>query len=152
MVGRASAFSHGSPNKNTNHQLYIGVYGQDAWRLSDRLTANIGLRWDPYLGTVWDRGTISNFSLGELQGGHPQHQLPERPARTAVPGRQGVPRGQVRHEQAVRQRVAARGSRLGRQGRQPHGHRSSYALNYDFPGGAFQQPAANVPPSTTASR
>jgi hypothetical protein len=50
-----SSFGANSPNINTNHQWYVGVYGQDAWRATDRMTLNLGLRWDPYLGTVWER-------------------------------------------------------------------------------------------------
>ena len=146
MLGRASAFSHGSPNKNTNHQLYIGVYGQDAWRLSDRLTANIGLRWDPYLGTVWDRGTISNFSLENYKAGIRSTSFPNAPPGLLFPGDKGFPEGKSGTNKQFGNVSPRVGLAWDVKGDSRTAIRSSYALNYDFPGGAFQQPAANVPP------
>ena len=44
-------------------QTYIGIYGQDSWRLRDRVTVNFGLRWEPFFGQNIRNGAISNFSL-----------------------------------------------------------------------------------------
>jgi outer membrane receptor protein involved in Fe transport len=146
LIGRASAFSHSSPNKNTNHQWYIGVYGQDTWRLGERLTANLGLRWDPYLGTVWKRGTISNFSLDNYKAGVRSRSFPNAPPGLLFPGDTGFPEGKT----GTRRQYGNLSPRLGlawdARGDGRTAVRSSYALNYDFPGGAFQQAAANVPP------
>ncbi|PYR82028.1 MAG: hypothetical protein DMF87_03155 [Acidobacteria bacterium] len=48
LTGQASTLTHGTPSILHNYQWYTGVYGQDAWRASDRLTLNVGLRWEPY--------------------------------------------------------------------------------------------------------
>src|SRR5678815_4143447 len=44
LTGQASTLTHGTPSILHNYQWYVGVYGQDAWRASDRLTLNLGLR------------------------------------------------------------------------------------------------------------
>ena len=38
-------FGFGNPNLTANNQEY-GIYGQDTWTVSPRLTVNLGLRWD----------------------------------------------------------------------------------------------------------
>ena len=79
LIGRMSSFGHSSPQINTNHQWYIGVYSQDAWRVSDRVTLNLGFRWDPYMGTVWENGTISNFSHDNYSDGIRSTSFPNAP-------------------------------------------------------------------------
>ena len=91
LTGRMSSFGPSSPKVNTNHQWYIGVYAQDAWRASDRVTLNLGLRWDPYLGTVWENGTISNFSLDNYRNRVKSTSFPNAPAGLLFPGDPGFP-------------------------------------------------------------
>ena len=103
-------------NINTNHQWYMGVYGQDTWRVGDRVTLNLGLRWDPYFGTVWENGTISNFSIDNFRAGVRSTSFPNAPAGLLYPGDAGFPAGQDRNASAVREPLAARGSGVGREG------------------------------------
>ena len=91
LIGQMSSFSHSSPQVNTNHQWYIGVYSQDAWRVSERVTLNLGLRWDPYMGTVWENGTISNFSHDNYGAGVRSTSFPNAPAGLLYPGDSGFP-------------------------------------------------------------
>ena len=85
LTGQMSNFGHGSPNVNTNHQWYLGVYGQDTWRVGNKVTLNLGLRWDPYFGTVWQERHDLELLDRQLPRRHPQHQLPERAGRSALP-------------------------------------------------------------------
>ena len=62
LVGQVSTLTHGTPSILHNYQWYIGTYAQDAWTASDRVTLNLGLRWEPYFGTWSKNGAISNFS------------------------------------------------------------------------------------------
>ena len=59
--------------------MVLGVYGQDAWRASDRLTLNLGLRWEPYFGTVSKNGAISNFVLDNFNKGIKEHRVVNAP-------------------------------------------------------------------------
>jgi len=146
LTGQMSNFGHGSPNVNTNHQWYLGVYGQDTWRVGNKVTLNLGLRWDPYFGTVWENGTISNFSIDNFRAGIRSTSFPNAPAGLLYPGDTGFPEGKtgtLRQYGNLSPRVGAAWDVRG-DGRTAL--RGSYALNYDFPGGAFQQAAANVNP------
>src|SRR5882762_9618425 len=48
MLGKASAFVQGSPVMSNTRQNSIGVYIQDTWKASSRLTLSPGLRWEPH--------------------------------------------------------------------------------------------------------
>jgi hypothetical protein len=47
MLGAASSFVDGNPNPNTLRQTVTSVYAQDTFRITQHLTLNFGLRWEP---------------------------------------------------------------------------------------------------------
>jgi hypothetical protein len=57
---RALQLSDGESNANIPNTQY-GVYFQDDWRASDRLTVNAGLRYDLVTGIVFDQSLNPNF-------------------------------------------------------------------------------------------
>jgi hypothetical protein len=146
LMGQMSSFGHSSPQVNTNHQWYIGVYSQDAWRVSNRVTLNLGLRWDPYMGTVWENGTISNFSIDNYRNLVKSTSFPNAPAGLLYPGDAGFPPGNTGTNRQWLNLSPRAGVAWDLRGDGRTAVRSSYALTYDFPGGAFQQAASNVPP------
>jgi hypothetical protein len=48
LLGAASSWNQGTFNTWNLKMNYIGVYGQDTWKMTSRLTASYGLRWEPY--------------------------------------------------------------------------------------------------------
>ena len=46
----------------------FGVYAQDTWRVSDRLTLNLGLRWDYVAGMPIDQTGLANFERMQAAG------------------------------------------------------------------------------------
>jgi outer membrane receptor protein involved in Fe transport len=44
------------------------VYFQDNWRVSDKLTLNLGLRWDLFMRPIQKEGTIANFFMNNNGG------------------------------------------------------------------------------------
>ncbi len=146
LLGQMSSFGHSSPNINTNHQWYVGLYSQDAWRATDRVTLNLGLRWDPYLGTVWENGTISNFSMDNFRNLVRSTSFPNAPAGLLFPGDAGFPPGTTGTNRQWLNLSPRIGAAWDLRGDGRTAVRSSYAVNYDFPGGAYQQSASNVPP------
>ena len=47
-----------------NGKNYFGIYGNDDWKVTNKLTVNLGLRWD-FFGLVYDhQGTQANFVPG----------------------------------------------------------------------------------------
>lgn len=50
LLGAPSSGSVNLVNRISTHGIYYAFYGQDDWRVSDRLTLNLGLRWDLSMG------------------------------------------------------------------------------------------------------
>ena len=50
LMGRVAILEHGGPANSPIEQWYIGLYAQDTWRATDRVTFNLGLRWEPFFG------------------------------------------------------------------------------------------------------
>ena len=48
LLGAASSWNQGTFNTWYLRGNYVGVYGQDTWKMTSRLTASYGLRWEPY--------------------------------------------------------------------------------------------------------
>ena len=141
-----SNFGHGSPNVNTNHQWYIGVYSQDAWRVRNKVTLNLGLRWDPYWTRCGKDGTISNFST-ENFAPDPQHQFSGRARGLLYPGDEGFRRARPERRAGQWLNLSPRvGAAWDVGGTAVQRFVRPYALDYDFPGGAFQQVASTCHP------
>jgi hypothetical protein len=48
MLGRPVTFTQGTIYGFYSRQFYQSLYIQDSWKITSRLTANFGLRWEPY--------------------------------------------------------------------------------------------------------
>ena len=47
LIGRPFTLIQSAPNTLDMKQNYFGTYIQDTWRVSNRVTLNYGVRWDP---------------------------------------------------------------------------------------------------------
>ena len=145
MTGLMSQFIHGAPGILDNHQWYVGVYASDTWRTTDRITLNLGLRWEPYLGTYADNGAISNFVLDNYRQGIRSTVFVNAPPGLTYPGEAGFAGTTGLNKQwgNLSPRVGVAWDVTG-DGRTAV--RSSYAINYDFPTLVSQQIAAQAAP------
>ena len=146
LTGQMSSFGAQSPVITRNSNWYIGLYASDTWRTSDRVTLNLGLRWEPYLGHNYEDGTISNFSLDNFRNGVKSTQYVNAPAGLLYPGDAGFPPGNTGFYKQWWNLSPRLGVAWDVSGDGRTAVRSSYAINYDFPGSAAAQSAANVPP------
>ena len=64
MLGRASNFIQGGGEYKNMVGTRLGFFAQDHWRVSPRLTLNLGLRWDPSSPYPETKGRIVCFSPG----------------------------------------------------------------------------------------
>jgi hypothetical protein len=146
LTGQMSSFGAQSPVITRNSNWYIGLYASDTWRTTDRVTLNLGLRWEPYLGHDYEDGTISNFSLDNFRKGVKSTQYVNAPAGLLYPGDAGFPPGNSGFYKQWWNLSPRLGLAWDVSGNGRMAVRSSYAMNYDFPGSAAAQSAANVPP------
>ena len=133
LTGQARRCEHGAPNTLHMTQWYLGVFAQDAWRATDRLTLNVGLRWEPYFGQNITNGAVSNFVLENFRQGIKTKRFTNAPAGHHLSRRSRVPRRPQGHEQPVGEPLASRGGGLGRHGRRTHGGAVVVRMAYDFP-------------------
>ncbi|MBV9744071.1 MAG: carboxypeptidase regulatory-like domain-containing protein, partial [Acidobacteriia bacterium] len=72
MIGRPVTFSQGTIYGFYSRQFYQALYIQDSWKISSRLTANFGVRWEPYTAVYQKYGGQDEHFIPTLfaAGGH----------------------------------------------------------------------------------
>src|SRR6266571_1968075 len=69
LTGNMSQFRQSAPNGLIENQRFLGLYAQDTWKATKRLTLNYGLRWEPFFPMQVKDGKIYNFSLDRFNKG-----------------------------------------------------------------------------------
>ena len=93
LLGRPSSFQQGSPGLFYYRLNFAGLYLQDSWKLTPRLTLNPGLRWEPYLPVYVDDIGLSYFDRSAFDAGVKSTVFPNAPAGLKFPGDAGMPGG-----------------------------------------------------------
>jgi hypothetical protein len=86
LLGDASSFTQGSFSLGYNRQNYIGLYAQDTWKVTPRISVSYGLRWEPYIAPYSKYGWFSNFNPSLFTEGVHSTVYPNAPAGTIFPG------------------------------------------------------------------
>ena len=146
MLGRPFTFIQSAPNTLDMKQKYFGVYAQDTWTLSPRMTLNYGVRWEPWFPQQHQNGAIYNFSAERFRAGTRSTVFPQAPPGFTYPGDQGFPNGKAGMftewlNFAPRVGVAWDPSGDGRTS-----VRVGYGMNSEFVNGQFFINTANAPP------
>jgi len=102
ILGKPSAFTQVTPNyANLVRDLY-GTYFQDNFKVSRRLTLNLGLRWNPFIPfTDVPNGLASRFDQAAYQAGVRSTRYPNLPPGMLVGGDPGVPKSVVNRNWSV---------------------------------------------------
>jgi hypothetical protein len=87
MVGAPSYFAQGAPASLNLRNFYIGIYGEDSWRVKPNLTLNYGVRWEttPFWADNHNRNSDS-------QVGCHSTTFPTAPVGYCFPGDPGIPK------------------------------------------------------------
>jgi hypothetical protein len=86
LIGAPDQFVQGvaEPGNGRNH--YIGIYGQDSWRVRSNLTLNYGLRWD--VSSPWSE---QHNQIETLVPGKQSATFPGSPVGWVFAGDSGIP-------------------------------------------------------------
>ena len=146
LIGRPFLLQQSAPNTLDMKQKYFGLYVQDTWRLSPKVTLNYGARWEPWFPQQHQNGAIYNFSVERFRAGQRSAVFPGAPPGFTYPGDEGFPNGKAgmhREWLNIAPRVGLAWDPTG-DGRTSV--RTSYGMNGEFVNGQFFINTANAPP------
>jgi len=91
LTGKLTLLDQATPNTIFVRQWFMGLYGQDTWKASPRLTVNLGLRWEPWFPVAFANGAIYNFSFDRYNQGIRSTVYPNSPPGLYFAGDPGFP-------------------------------------------------------------
>jgi hypothetical protein len=92
LLGVMSTFQQGALNVEQVRDTFPGVYAQDTFRASKRLTLNYGLRYEPYWPWYDIRGRGEKFSVSAYYAGTKSRVYTNAPPGLFFQGDSGVPK------------------------------------------------------------
>ena len=146
MLGVVSGgFVQGNPVYDYDHHDYVGVYAQDTWRASSRVTLSFGVRWEPFNPVQNTFGWVNHFEKSLFDQGVHSTVYPQAPAGLTFPGDANYPGNGV-----AKARWSDFAPRVGvvwsPSGDDRMSVRASWGVFYDAPQLFFNTRFANNPP------
>jgi hypothetical protein len=143
FLGHLQQIRQAMPGLLSPVQHYTGVYAQDTWRATSRLTLNYGVRWEPFFPFRWvpsgDGGVrVYNFSVADFKAGKKSVVFPTAPAGLSYPAQEADGSGPADFDgaSAIKRRLAQFAPRVGAAfdptGRGRTSIRASYGVAYDL--------------------
>ncbi len=86
LLGEVNSANVIRPDVIASSAGYYGVYAQDDWRISDKLTLNLGVRWEAEVPRTVDGDRMNAFDLTQI------NPVSRTPGVITFAGRNGVPR------------------------------------------------------------
>ena len=145
LLGRLGTLTQGLPNTVFTYKWYYGLYGQDTWKLSRRLTANLGLRWEPFLPQGLNNGAVYNFSFDRFNQGVRSTVFKNAPAGLLYAGDPGFS-GKTGVKNRYNQFAPRIGLAFDPKGDGRTSIRASFGMSYDFPNLMIMSTPATAPP------
>jgi hypothetical protein len=145
--GSTAAFSQSGAQKNAYRQTIFGAFAQDTFHLTNRITVNAGIRWDPNFFQQDKKGRGANFSLDNLKSGTVSSVYTYAPAGALFYGDKGVSKSFTNNQYS--QFSPRLGVTFDPNGKGKTVIRAGAAIMYDSPAlYTTQRSAANAPFAT----
>ena len=141
----SGGFVQGNHVFDNDRSNFIGIYAQDSWRLSRRLTVNYGVRWEPFIPEHNVNKFVDNFDLGRFISGTKSTVYANAPAGLYFAGDPGFP-GNSNTSPKYTQFAPRVGVVFDPKGDGKMSIRASYGMFYDTPQLFFYTRFANNPP------
>ena len=146
LTGSVVSLEHGGPSGADMTQVYMGTYVADTWRASDRVTVNLGLRWEPFFGQQMTEGEVAVWSRENFDNLVRSTVFNNAPVGLLYPGDAGFPEGKSGIEKQWLNFSPRVGAAWDASGDGRTAVRTSYSLGYDFPTAEFNFINATSPP------
>jgi hypothetical protein len=145
LMGNVFNFQNGTNIEQHNRSKSIGLYANDTWKLSPKVTVNLGLRWEPYLAQVNNDRSSSHFDENAWRKGIKTSRFINAPpgfffdTDPGFPGRSGIYNQWLNFSPRV-------GIAWDVNGDGRTSVRLSGGTFYDYPAGLYRRDTTTLPP------
>jgi hypothetical protein len=112
-AGNGFAFQQGAGEFKANRNTFIGLYVQDNYRITPRLTLNLGLRWEPALPWSDNGNRWAQVNLTKMAQGVRSRVYPNAPPGILFSGQNGIPSDPGMPDNALRPNYQGWAPRVG---------------------------------------
>jgi hypothetical protein len=145
MVGKPSALTQGTSSLGYYRLNYMGLYIQDAWKATSRLTIDAGIRWEPSFPVYSKNGYALHFDPAAFIAGTKSTVYVNAPAGLTFPGDAGYP-GQSVGNKRWNNFAPRVGIAWDPEGNAKTSVRAAYGIFYDLPSLNYYIGFAQSPP------
>jgi len=89
LLGQFSSNAISTPNDLIQGKYFGAGYAADTWKVTPKLTINLGLRWEPFIPPQMKNGAIYNFNVANFYAGVKSRVYNNAPAGFTFPGDPG---------------------------------------------------------------